>query len=317
MLVPPERVLPQDDPGCRDLDLLLPRLRRAGVRTILSADPLAHPDLSLLGRTQPERLAPLAVHSYALARPLPLVHVATRVVPASSAAAGATQAMQPGFLESGGAAVEGAPARQGVRGRVESVRAGSDWMDVAVEASSPTVLVVRDGWAPGWTAEVDGTSAVVARADGRHRAVRGARGTERGDPALPSARRWSRASPPASWASWRWRSSPGGGRASAAPPLPSLPGVGGRARFDCHRVGGYHAEYTRALSEIWPSSESSPRATTQNAFRGNLSRTSTGRPSSSVCTRGRAPRGASTACWWQPTTSASPLPCAASAARRS
>ena len=33
------------------------------------------------------------------------------------------------------------------------------------------MLLVRDAWAPGWTATVDGRSALVHRADGRHRAV--------------------------------------------------------------------------------------------------------------------------------------------------
>ena len=55
-------------------------------------------------------------------------------------------------------------------------------------------------------------------------------------------------------------------------------GPPGGTRFDCQRTGGYHAEYTRALSEIWPSSRSSPRASPPHAFRGSLSRTSTARP---------------------------------------
>jgi hypothetical protein len=42
MLVPVERLLPEVDGACRDLDGLVPRLRAAGVTTVLSLDPLEH-----------------------------------------------------------------------------------------------------------------------------------------------------------------------------------------------------------------------------------------------------------------------------------
>ena len=45
MLVPADRVFSPAEASCRDLDAILPRLREAAVRFVLSVDPLAHPDL--------------------------------------------------------------------------------------------------------------------------------------------------------------------------------------------------------------------------------------------------------------------------------
>jgi hypothetical protein len=171
MLVPAERVLSPLEGGCQDLGVLLPRLRRAGVGTVVSVDPLLHPELESLGRSEPRRLEPLAVRWYALAGALPRAQVARTVLPVADRASGAARAADPGFLEAGGAAVEGGDARRDVSGRVEDARFANDWIRITAEASEPTVLVVRDGWAPGWTAEVNGRWAPVPRADGRHRAV--------------------------------------------------------------------------------------------------------------------------------------------------
>jgi hypothetical protein len=171
MLVPEDRVLSPADAGCRDLGLILPRLRRAGVRTVLSTDPLTHPDLRPRRVMRPERIAPLSVHVYDLASPLRRVRVASNVVPVADAREGASQAAERGFLEAGGAAVEGGAAARGVRGRVERVVSTPGRLEILAEANAPTVLVVRDGWAPGWEARVNGEPAALRRADGRHLAV--------------------------------------------------------------------------------------------------------------------------------------------------
>jgi hypothetical protein len=99
------------------------------------------------------------------------VQVAETVLPVPDRTTGASRAAEPGFLEAGGTAVEGGEARRGVVGHVEDARFANDWMQITAEASTATVLVVRDGWAPGWTAEVNGRRATLRRADGRHRAV--------------------------------------------------------------------------------------------------------------------------------------------------
>jgi hypothetical protein len=171
MLVPEERVLLPGEAHCRDLAALVPRLRRAGVDTVLSLDPLDHPDLAPRGELRPERIAPLAVHVYALSPALPRVQVASRVRPVADAREGTAVAAEPGFLDAGGAAVEGAVGAEGVRGRVERARWAADAVELEVDADRPTVVVVRDGWAPGWTAQVNGRPAAVLRADGTHRAV--------------------------------------------------------------------------------------------------------------------------------------------------
>jgi hypothetical protein len=171
MLVPEDRVLSPAEAGCHDLDAILPRLRRAGVHAVLSVDPLGHPTLRRRQVLKPDRIAPVSVYVYGLAAPLPHARVASHVVPVESAAEGARQAATPGLLEAGGAAVEGAGAVRDARGRVESTRRWPGRLEIVAEADSPTVLVVRDGWAAGWTARVNGRAAPVRRADGRHRAV--------------------------------------------------------------------------------------------------------------------------------------------------
>jgi hypothetical protein len=171
MLVPEERVLPPSDAGCRDLGAVLPRLRRAGVDTVVSTDPLSHPDLEPRVVLSPDRLSPLRVHLYDLNAPLPRRQVASRVVPVEGASGGVERAREPGFLEDGAVAVEGGPATTGARGKVLRREEGTDRLEIEVESDAATTLVVRDGWAPGWRARVNGTSAPVWRADGRHRAV--------------------------------------------------------------------------------------------------------------------------------------------------
>jgi hypothetical protein len=171
MLVPEDRVLPPAEAGCHDLDTILPRLRRAGVHAVLSVDPLHHPELRWRQRLKPDRIAPVGVHVYGLTAPLPHTRVASNVIPVESAAEGARQAASPGFLETGGTAVEGGRMVRDAQGRVKSTRRWPGRLEVVAEADSPTVLVVRDGWAAGWTARVNGGPAAVRRADGRHRAV--------------------------------------------------------------------------------------------------------------------------------------------------
>jgi hypothetical protein len=171
MLVPEDRVLSPAEGACLDLDAILPRLRRAGVHTIVSADPLSHPALRPRGVLSPRRLAPLRVHLYRLATPLPRVHVASQAVVVEDADEGAERAAEPGFLEAGGVAVEGEAGAGGARGAIGRQQWGTDRLEIEVESDSPAVLVVRDGWAPGWRAWVDGTPAPVRRTNGRHRGV--------------------------------------------------------------------------------------------------------------------------------------------------
>jgi hypothetical protein len=64
MLVPTDRVLSPEEASCRDLDAIVPRLREAGVTTVLSLDSLEHEALAPAGEWHPARVAPLAVRAY-------------------------------------------------------------------------------------------------------------------------------------------------------------------------------------------------------------------------------------------------------------
>jgi len=77
MLVPEERALPEA--ACASLPAIVPRLRLAGVGHVISLDPLAHPELSLESVVRPPRIAPLAIHVYALAQPVELPQGAAQV----------------------------------------------------------------------------------------------------------------------------------------------------------------------------------------------------------------------------------------------
>jgi hypothetical protein len=138
MLVPVERVSEPEQADCHDLAALLPRLRAAGVSHVVSLERLASDELALAAAVAPARIRPLQVGFYALRDALPLVELR---------AAGSTE-----------------PAA-GVA-RVLAERPGR--YRIAVSATEAASLVVREAWAAGWRAEVDGRPAALERADGRH-----------------------------------------------------------------------------------------------------------------------------------------------------
>lgn len=158
--------------GCADFPALAPRLRRAGVSDVLSIVPLPDPTLEEWATLRPAGVSPLILHLYALEDPLSLRSVARRVEPVATASEGAAVASRPGFQAAGGVAIEGYPEEvSGAAGRILSSRERADRLDLDVQADRATALVVRDTWAPGWRATVNGEAAPVLRADGRHRAV--------------------------------------------------------------------------------------------------------------------------------------------------
>ena len=173
MLVPRWRLLPPAQMACRDTSGLAGRLRRAGVSHVLSADPLADPDLELRGVVRPARIAPLAIHVYALRAPLPGYAVAAEVATRPADPHPDAVLPAPAFQQAGGVLLEDdGPSSAGAGGRVLSFDATPGRVAAVVEADRPTAFVVRSAFAEGWSARLDGAPAAVVRADGRHQAVR-------------------------------------------------------------------------------------------------------------------------------------------------
>jgi len=140
MLVPEARVLSHEDAQCRNLPALLPRLRRAAITHVISLDPLAHPELRLWGTASPDRVRPLRIFIYRVGAALPFADVVGRHVPARA-------------------------------GRVTALDHAPGRIRLTFAAEAPALAVVREAFAPGWTARLDGRHAVLLRADGRHMAV--------------------------------------------------------------------------------------------------------------------------------------------------
>jgi len=171
-LVPERYVLGGQQAGCASFDQVADRLRRAGVAHVLSVEPHDTPDLVPRAVLQPQRIAPLSLYVYELRGALPLRLVARDVRPAATSEEAESIASEPGFLEAGGAAVEGRSAAvSGAQGRILEQSDSGDELRLTVETDRATVVVVRDAWSPGWQARVNGVPAPVLRCDGRHRAV--------------------------------------------------------------------------------------------------------------------------------------------------
>jgi hypothetical protein len=148
---------------------LVPWLRNAGVSRVLSLDPLDHADLSLLGEVS---VVPLAsIHVYGIARAAPLAYVACRVATTSGMEEALARPYSPGFdLERDVALeVEGRTScRTGQARRVARVPGQERY---ETEADGLGYLVVRQSFARGWTALVDGRPVATLRANGKHRAI--------------------------------------------------------------------------------------------------------------------------------------------------
>jgi hypothetical protein len=156
-LVPQSR-LPPPGLSCADPASLAPELRRRGVSHVVSLDPLSDPGLRAVARLAPGRLTPLAIHLYAVEEPRPLRFLASRV-----------QRERP--HDDAAVWIPGAPEDvEGATGTLAVVRETTSEIELDVQASRPTAVVVLDGAFPGWRAWRDGVSTPVLEA-GHHRAV--------------------------------------------------------------------------------------------------------------------------------------------------
>ncbi len=139
MLVPVERVLDPAEAGVRSFPALVGRLREAGVAHVVSLDPLEHPDLELRAVLTPERMAPLAAHVYRLRGGRPLASLASDD-----------------------------PARAAEAARLEVIAQAPGRFELLVRPVRPSLLTLREAFAPGWRATLDGGATAIVRAEGRY-----------------------------------------------------------------------------------------------------------------------------------------------------
>jgi hypothetical protein len=172
MLAPTHRVISGGARVCSPPDGIVPRLREAGVANVVSVEPLGHPSLRLRGLLRPRDMAPLPLFVYAFDGALPWWSLAGHVEAATSREDAERRAGVDGLRDAGRAVVEGAAGVvEGAHGQVEGSQTRPGALDLRVEADQATVLVVREAYARGWQATVNGRPAPVLRADGRHQAI--------------------------------------------------------------------------------------------------------------------------------------------------
>jgi Bacterial membrane protein YfhO len=149
---------------------LLPWLRQAAVVRVLSLDPLHDPGLALLAAVP---LGPpgLALHVYRLGGAWPRAYVACRVSRAQDVQEALRRPFAAGFVPSDEVALEQTFAVGCTSGSARRLAFRPGEERYAVEADGSGLLVTRESFARGWKAAVDGRTAPVFRADGKHRAV--------------------------------------------------------------------------------------------------------------------------------------------------
>jgi hypothetical protein len=175
MFVPKERVLNPEESTCRNLTQpILARLRQAGVAHVLSLDTLLPGGpLELKAEIAPRRIAPLRVNVYSLPGALPLWFVARRcLLAADRAEASALSGLAETLQDQGTVLEDPGPQVSGASGRVVAVAETPGHFVVEVDSDLPSAVVVREAFAPGWSAQVDGKDTRLVRAEGRYCAVR-------------------------------------------------------------------------------------------------------------------------------------------------
>jgi hypothetical protein len=165
---PPALMEGQDEP--RFLGHFLPQLRNAAVSRVLSLDPLTDPGLRLLARI-PAGAPGIVIYAYELISVSPRAYLACRAVQAKSPEEALALALGSGLDPSRDVALESPAMAECRSGRVARRRfvPGEEHYEVA--ADGPGLLVMRDSFAKGWSARVDGLPTPVLRANGKHRAV--------------------------------------------------------------------------------------------------------------------------------------------------
>jgi hypothetical protein len=167
--VPRPRELGPSDYVPSAVGALVPWLRNAAVSRVVSLDPLAHGDLHLL-ETLPAGPPGLKIRVYRLARTWARAYIACRTTEAASG--GLLAPYRGDFEPDGEVALDGDhPPASCTTGRVQRSAPEPTLERYLVAADGRGYLVVRDSYARGWKAWVDGRPAPVRRANGKHRAV--------------------------------------------------------------------------------------------------------------------------------------------------
>jgi hypothetical protein len=168
--VPRARELGPGDYDPAAVSGLLPWLRNAGVSRVLSLDPLDHPDLALLGEVPV--VPPLAtIRVYGLAGTAPMAYVACRAARASGMEEALARPYSPGFDREHDVALEVEGGASCSVGRATRVAQQPGQERYQTEADGLGYLVVRQSFARGWTALLDGRPVPTLRANGKHRAI--------------------------------------------------------------------------------------------------------------------------------------------------
>lgn len=156
-----------------DLERILPFLRQSGVSHVTSFDPLRHPDLQFLRSASIGRIG-LNIYVYAIGERRPRLRIACKARHAASPIEAAFAALPSGADGQRDVVLEDAPSSatpRCTRGEARAVSVTPTEERYEVHSDGDGWLVVRSTYARGWRASIDGRSAPVLRADGRHRAV--------------------------------------------------------------------------------------------------------------------------------------------------
>jgi hypothetical protein len=174
MMVPVDRVLSIDRVRCAPqlFDEIVDDLRLAGVSHVVSLTPIDHGDLTMIRTLTPRNVSPLRLRVYRLRDSLSTRFVARHVRSARDQEHARSIASARDFQLSHGTAVEGLDFEtHDVRGEIAIFEERSDEIVLDARADKRTVACIRDAYAPGWKATVNGEPARLLRADGRHRAI--------------------------------------------------------------------------------------------------------------------------------------------------
>lgn len=149
---------------------ILARLRNAAVIRVISLDSLEHPDLRLLASV-PAGPVGLFIRVYALDESWPRAYVACRVIQPANTEEALAAPYREEFDPKGDVALEQPGTADCRRGLARRLGAPPGREHYEVDLDGQGYLVMRDSYARGWNAMVDGLSTPVLRANGKHRAV--------------------------------------------------------------------------------------------------------------------------------------------------